>query len=135
MDSGTAENRLEIADLYSRYCHLIDHARYEDWLETFTDDGVFESPRFGRFAGREGLRKFTALYRDSLGGARVLHLVHNQIAKIESDTATGYCDFSYFHSKDSHIQSESVGYYTDLIRRTPAGWRFASRAVTILGSR
>jgi hypothetical protein len=133
--SGTVEDRAELRDLYARYCQMIDHSRYEEWLDCFTDDGVFESPRFGRHAGRDDLKKFTALYRESLGGARVIHLAHNILMKIEGERASGYCDFSYFHCKDARIQQETVGFYTDVMRKTPAGWRFLSRCVTILGSR
>jgi hypothetical protein len=32
------------------------------------------------------------------------------------------------------VQQCTVGYYTDKLRKTPAGWRFASRQVTILGT-
>jgi len=133
--SGTVEDRLEIQDLYARYCQSLDHGRYEEWLDCFTDDGVFESPRFGRRAGREELRKFTAMYRESLGGARALHLVHNPLLKIDGDRGSASCDFSYFHCKDMHIQQGTVGFYTDVLRKTPVGWRFLSRCVTILGSR
>jgi len=31
------------------------------------------------------------------------------------------------------VQQSTVGYYTDKLRKTPAGWRFASRQVTMLG--
>jgi|SRR5579863_3132656 len=127
--------QIEIGELYSRYCHAIDQQQSDAWVDTFTEDGVFESPRFGRFSGREALHKFTKLYRDSLGGARTLHLSHNRLSKIEGDAATSYCDFTYYHAKDAKIQAESVGFYTDVLKLTPQGWRFARRTVTIMGSR
>jgi hypothetical protein len=133
--SGTQEDRIEIRDLYARYCQLLDHGRYDEWLDCFTDDGVFESPLYGRKAGRDVLKQFTHTYRESLGGARVLHLAHNLLMKIEKEHGSGYCDFTYFHCKDGKIQQETVGFYTDVLRKTDNGWRFASRCVTILGSR
>ena len=131
----TRIDQIDIGELYSRYCHYIDQQQGDEWVGTFTEDGVFESPRFGRFAGHDALIKFTKVYRESLGGARTLHLTHNRLTKIEGDSASSYCDFTYYHTKDAHIQAESVGFYTDLLKRTPVGWRFARRTVTILGSR
>src|SRR5271168_71724 len=101
--TGTLEDREEVRTLHARYCLTIDTGRYDEWIDCFTEDGVFESPRFGKHSGRDGLRKFTARYKESLGGAQV--------------------------------QQSTVGFYTDKLRKTPAGWRFVSRQVTILGSR
>ena len=70
-----------------------------------------------------------------MGGARVVHLAHNVLIKIEGNHASGYCDFTYYHCKDNRIQQESIGFYTDVLRKTDSGWRFGSRCVTILGSR
>ena len=53
---GTLEDRIEIRDLYARYCQPLDHSRYDEWLECFTDDGVFESTLYGRKAGRDVLK-------------------------------------------------------------------------------
>ena len=52
--TGTIEDREEIRELYAHYAHTIDNRRYDEWLDCFTDEGVFESPRFGKHSGREG---------------------------------------------------------------------------------
>ena len=132
--SGTLEDRIEIRDLYARYCQLLDHGRYDEWLDCFTDDGVFESPLYGRNSGRDTLKRLTHTYRESLGGARVVHLAHNLLMKIEKEGGSGYCDFTYYHCKNGKIQQETIGFYTDVLRKTDQGWRFASRCQTILGS-
>ena len=49
------------------------------------------------------------------------------------DSGTGTAHLLYYHCKDGRVQQSTVGYYTDKLRKTPAGWRFASRQVTILG--
>jgi 3-phenylpropionate/cinnamic acid dioxygenase small subunit len=131
--NGTLEDREEIRELHARYCLTIDTGRYDQWLECFTADGVFESPRFGRHAGQDGLKKFGALYKESLGGARPLHVVTNVTCEIDGNSATGACYLLYYHCKDGRVQQTTVGYYTDQLAKTPAGWRFKSRQVTILG--
>jgi len=131
--TGTLEDREEIRALQARYCWTIDRGRYDEWIDCFTEDGVFESPRFGLHRGRDGLKRFAALYQESLGGAQVLHVVANPAIELDGDRGTGTAHLLYYHCKDGRVQQSTVGYYTDELRKTPAGWRFASRKVTILG--
>ena len=131
--TGTLEDREEVRVLHARYCLTIDTARYDEWIDCFTEDGVFESPRFGKHSGRDGLKRFTAMYKESLGGARVLHVVANPAFELNGDSGTGTSYLLYYHCKDGKVQQSTVGYYTDKLRKIPAGWRFASRQVTILG--
>jgi len=133
--TGTLEDREEIRELYARYAHTIDNRRYDEWLDCFTDDGVFESPRFGKHTGREGLRRFTAIYKDSLGGAKPFHQITNVIFKIEGDSATGGCYLTYYHCKDGKAALSAAGTYTDRLRKVDGGWRFESRKVTIDGAK
>ena len=78
--TGTLEDREEIRELYARYAHAIDEGRYDEWLACFTDEGTFESSRFGKHAGREGLRRFCAIYKESLGGAKPVHTLSPAMA-------------------------------------------------------
>ena len=48
----TAEDKLEIMELVARYNHAQDQDDYDGWVDTFTEDGVFESPRSGTRGGR-----------------------------------------------------------------------------------
>jgi uncharacterized protein (TIGR02246 family) len=130
---GSAEDREEIRDLYARYAATIDDGDYDAWLECFTDDGVFESSRFGRHSGRDGLRRFTQIYRDSLGGAQVRHVCTNLLFRIEGDAATGSCYLIYYHCNDGKIQQAAVGHYRDTMRKTGGRWKFQSRKVALDG--
>jgi len=131
--SGTLEDREEVRSLHARYCLSIDNNRAEDWIDCFTEDGSFESPRFGKHSGRDRLRRFAAIHKESLGGAQVLHVVANPAFELDGDTGTGTSYLLYYHCKDGKVQQCTVGYYTDKLRKTPKGWRFASRQVAILG--
>jgi uncharacterized protein (TIGR02246 family) len=133
MSNGTAEDREQIRDLYVRYAITIDSGQYEQWLDCFTDDGVFESPRFGRHVGRDGLRKFTQIYKESLGGAQVRHVISAVHFDIEGDRATGGCYLTYFHSKIGKTELAAVGEYRDKLRKVGGAWRFESRQVTVDG--
>src|SRR3989442_581686 len=103
------EDREQIRDLYARYALTIDEDDREGWVACFTEDGVFESPRFGRHPGRDALRKFTALYKDSQHGAQVRHVITNLVIQIEGDHASGSCYLTYYHSKDAKSELAAVG--------------------------
>ncbi len=132
-DLGNLQDRLDVHELYARYAAAIDNGDYDDWLKCFTEDGVFESTRFGRHAGQEGLRKFTKIYRESLGGAQVLHVITNVYFKLEGDGGAGSCYLAYYHCKEGRIQQAAVGRYKDTLRKVDGRWFFASRKVSLDG--
>ena len=116
--TGTIEDREEIRDLYARYAHTIDNGQFNEWIDCFTDDGVFESPRFGKHTGREGLRRFSAIYKDSLGGAKPFHQMTNVIFNIEGDKASGCCYLTYIIARERTTAALSAcGRYNDRLRR------------------
>ena len=133
--SGTLEDREEIRELYARYAHTIDEGRFDEWIQCFTDDGVFESPRFGKHSGREGLRRFCAIYKDSLGGAKPFHQMTNVLFKIEGEHASGCCYLTYYHCKQNKASLSAAGHYNDVLRKVDGQWRFQSRKVTIDGAK
>ncbi len=63
----------------------------------------------------------------------MLHVVANPAFELDGDSGTGTSYLLYYHCKEGKVQQSTVGYYTDKLRKTPAGWRFVSRQVTILG--
>ena len=67
------------------------------------------------------MKRLTHTYRESLDGARVVHLAHNLLMKIEKERGSGYCDFNYYHCKNGKIQQETIGFYTDVLRKTDQG--------------
>lgn len=132
-DLVNLQDRLDIHELYARYAVAIDNHEADDWVACFTSDGSFESGRFGKHVGRDGLARFTKLYRESLGGASVLHIITNVYFKIEGEAGTGTCCLTYYHCKEGKIQQEAVGRYMDTLRKVDGRWFFASRKVTLDG--
>jgi uncharacterized protein (TIGR02246 family) len=51
----TAEDRLEIAELFARWSHAEDSGRAEDWADVFTADGTHVNSKGETAAGREAL--------------------------------------------------------------------------------
>ncbi|MFZ0658804.1 MAG: nuclear transport factor 2 family protein [Candidatus Binataceae bacterium] len=131
--SGTIEDREEIRDLYARYADTLDNHRYNEWLDLFTEDGSFESTRFGKHEGRAGLEKFTRVYRDSLGGAQARHVITNLLFTIDGDDADASCYLLYSHCKEGRVQQSTVANYRDKLRRVNGRWRYQSRKVCMDG--
>jgi len=131
--TGTVEDREQIRELYARYAYTIDYGPYEEWVNCFTDDGVFDSPRFGRHAGHKALLSFTAMYRDSNGDAKVRHMMTNVTFRVNGDSATGGCYLTYYHCKNGKAILEAIGRYEDELRKAEGNWLFARRRVFIDG--
>ena len=129
--TGTLEDREQIRDSVRALRLTIDNGRYEEWIDCFTDDGVFESPRFGKHSGREGL----SVHRDLQGIARRREGAPSSpiMFKLDGDNATGRCYLLYYHCKDGKVQQSTVGYLHRQAAQDAGGWRFESRQVTILG--
>ena len=131
--TGTWEDREQIRELYSRYAYTIDHGPYEEWIRCFTEDGVFESPRFGRHQGPDGLRRFVAIYKDSNGAAQVRHMMTNITFQVDGNRATGGCYLTYYHCKGGKATLEALGRYEDELRKVNGTWLFQRRRVFIDG--
>lgn len=121
----------QVRQLYAVYARTLDTDSYDEWIACFCDDAVFETPRWGRFTGHDGLRKFVRLYRDSLGGARVRHMICNVIFRLSGDDGEGSCDLMYYQTKNGHTELKAVGGYDDTLRKVGEHWQFASRRIVI----
>ena len=82
------EEKDAIRDMMTRYCLAIDAGRYEEWVQCFTEDGIFDSPILGKWQGRDALRAFTAKYREWTGDTQSRHCVMNILIDIQGQTAT-----------------------------------------------
>ena len=129
--TGTPDDREQIRELYARYAIFVDSMRFEEWVNTFTPDGVFESPLFGKFAGHDILRKFTQQYHESWNGGGVRHMMVNVSFDIIGDTATGFCNLIYFSIKDGKSELSATGGYNDTLRKLNGEWLFTHRKVFI----
>jgi len=48
--TGSVEDREQIRELYARYAIYLDSSKFEEWVNCFTEDGIFESPPLGKHA-------------------------------------------------------------------------------------
>ena len=133
--TGSVEEREEVRELWARYAYALDHGDIDGWLNCFTEDGVMESARLGRFEGHVGLRKFAGGIPETRSGAQIRHLCTNQIMDLDGDQGTGSCYFMYFDCKNQNIQQVTVGEYRDVLKRVDGRWKIKHRRVELYGHR
>jgi 3-phenylpropionate/cinnamic acid dioxygenase small subunit len=115
------EDTLAIHELLARYGHVLDNRAWSQLGDVFADDARYDvtDVGWGLFDGLESIKKFLMVdARHPLGH----HTTNVVIEPIDDDQAT--------------VRSKGVGVfpdrtssvvYVDTVRRTPDGWRFASR--------
>lgn len=134
----SADDQLAIHQLLARYNFAIDFGDIDGWAATFTPDGVFEcvgvaegSPLGGRHAGTEALKAYATTHY-GLNQGRARHWNWNLLIDGDGDDATMRCYLgAYSAGQGDSAALRATGVYDDVLVRTPDGWRFASRTVTV----
>jgi SnoaL-like protein len=132
------EDEREIVSTLYGYGHALDYGREEDWVDCFTEDGVFDvrtraGEPFARCDGREQLLEF-ARGHTRPPAAYHKHFVVDPVIELEGDTAR--VD-SYFARLDAgpdggHAHVLAMGRYRDELVRSPDGvWRIKYRLAEI----
>jgi len=121
-DTLTAQDNIDIQQLYARYNIAIDSGDAEGWAATFTPDGVFNT-----FVGHDALVGFIKMWREKLNGATRKHWNNNlQITGNSKEaSATVYLMLVDFSTKPTSILM--TGSYSDSLVKTKDGWRFTKR--------
>ena len=123
--------------LVVEYCHLTDHGEAAQVADLFTEDGIWTSSE-NTMTGREKLRRGFQHRQDN--AARMSrHVCTNLLIDvIDQDTARGVVYLTlYRHDGEpgrgtSPAQAPAmVGEYRDEFGRTPAGWRFCRREISL----
>ena len=117
----TAQDLVDIQQLYARYNWAIDAGDSEAYAATFTPDGVFNNN-----AGHDAIVKFADTFHAGLG-AHVHHWNTNLLIQPTADGASGqvYLVLVDFATKPPTIATSAT--YSDQLVKTPQGWRFKKR--------
>jgi salicylate 5-hydroxylase small subunit len=137
-----AEHWIELNRLYAAYASAVDGGDWDAWPEFFTDDGIYRlQPRENH---ERGLPLATLSFRgkgmlkDRVYGIKetLFHDPYYQrhvtgvplVHKVESGHIESEANYAVFRTKLSEPTTVfNVGRYIDVIARTPAGLKFASR--------
>ena len=116
-------SRVEIVELFARYCHSVDHGEADAWAALFAPDGSFEVAGVMRLEGAEQLRSMPGVVANH-GEGKWRHQVTNLAIEpgAEVDTASVR---AYGLVTDWREGGKPVSFtdYEILLRRLGGAWR------------
>ncbi|MEU9841411.1 nuclear transport factor 2 family protein [Actinomadura sp. NPDC048032] len=122
--SAAVADRIEIADLFSRFARLLDEARHEDADTVFTDDVAVRSPRGGEMRGIGTIADF--LRRSPVEGEHTQHTTTDLLADVDGDRASVSANSLVHYYRDGRAPHQTTGMrIAGTVARTPEGWRFS----------
>ena len=118
----TAQDFVDIQQLYAKYNWTLDAGDAEGYASTFTPDGVFNNN-----VGHDAIVTFANTFHAGLG-AHVHHWNTNLMIVPTAEGATGsvYLVLVDFATKPASIATSAT--YADELVKTAQGWRFKKRA-------
>lgn len=125
-------DRVAIRELTARYNRCFDDQDAAGWAEVFTDDGTLEVLGGQTVQGRDALRAMC-----EATGYGTVHMTTDAVIEIDGDMAKQMCAL-VLGRRSSEPKTSTFGLtgrYEDELVRTPAGWRFRRRAITLDGER
>ncbi len=117
-----------IRDLARRYAHCVWQKDAPGCAALFTEDCEMDPGMGGRvIKGREAMVK---VYTPTFERGDLQPFVHNHVIELDGDSATGTVYLDLRATMDGKAMIGS-GHYDDRYLRTPEGWRFVSRKLTL----
>jgi ketosteroid isomerase-like protein len=128
-----ADDQLEIRNVLARVAHLTDgRGTLQEYLGLWTEDCLWESPVAGTWRGHEGhLARHEKFRAAGVQGpdAQSYHVLTTTWVGLRGDEADALSTWMLISRWSGSPAIEDVGTYTDVLRRTPNGWKLATRHV------
>jgi SnoaL-like domain len=121
MDEGLMADIIEIEQLLARYAVGMTKDDIEAVIEVFTTDGTYSA-----FGDTYTLADFPTLVAAAPKG---LFMCGTPVLDLDGDEGTGEQPLCFIDQTNHDMR---IGWYTDTYRRTDAGWRLRTRAMTFL---
>jgi uncharacterized protein (TIGR02246 family) len=118
------QDQLEILSLVARYCHALDSGDASGVVDTFTEDGLFETPQ-RTYSGREALERF--FQKNVLNDDNERHIPCNHLLSGEADRAAHTCYYQVVFKGRGGIKA--TGVYEDSVVKMNGIWKFQRRKV------
>jgi ketosteroid isomerase-like protein len=126
-------DRIEIQELTARYNRAADDGDADALVAVFTPDGAMTMSSAGQQRAFRGAADLHAMLGGRPPGITV-HATTDSIVELDGDEARQQCTLLLIRRlHDAGKASFRTGRYEDRLVRTPDGWKFAERAVTIDG--
>ncbi|MGH8998321.1 MAG: nuclear transport factor 2 family protein [Acidimicrobiia bacterium] len=129
MSTLDVADRLDIGELYARYCLTFDGGDLDAWTALFAPDGTFQIAGGVRLSGTDELADFAKQMYAGAPGIR--HLVSNVSISAADGGARGSAYVvALGTTDDGAYRILTLGQYDDAFAKGPAGWRFHARTFT-----
>ena len=129
-----ADDELEIRNLLARVVHITDgRGTLDDYMKLWTEDCWWHSPVAGSFKGHQGLIERHEKYRGAgVQGPEVdsFHVLTSVWVDVDGDTASSMSTWMLITQARDNPKIQDIGTYSDTLRRTPEGWKLATREIT-----
>lgn len=111
---------VRVQQVMAEYCLRLELSPFEEWLDLFTDDCVFEV--FGRtLHGRE---QVAAMLSQAPHG---IHMAGTPHVEVDGDTASSVQNYIFV---DGSTRELNMGWYHDRLTKGPEGrWRIAHHRI------
>ncbi|MDX3850587.1 nuclear transport factor 2 family protein [Streptomyces sp. AK02-01A] len=117
-------DRIEIADLFTRFARLLDEKRWEDADTVFTDDVEVHSPRAGEIHGIDKVVGF--LRQAEVEGEHTQHVTTDLLVDVNGDQAAASGNSLVYFYREGQAPHRTSGLrLAGTVVRTPAGWRLS----------
>jgi 3-phenylpropionate/cinnamic acid dioxygenase small subunit len=113
----------QIRNTLARFCQYLDDRRFEEWSQTFTEDGSFND-RVGRATILKWIQGAELATRPEL---KRKHTIVNAIISVDGEHAQSVSDLVMFDQVGDAPWTIRVGRYTDELVRQPGGEWLISR--------
>ncbi|MGA6205810.1 nuclear transport factor 2 family protein [Nocardia testacea] len=115
-------DRIEIADLFTRFARLLDEGRYRDAATVYAPDVTVHSPRGGTLRGIDTVADF--IRRSEVDGEHAQHTTTDLLVEVSGDRAAASANSLVYYYREGRPPHRTGGLrLTSTVVRTPAGWR------------
>jgi 3-phenylpropionate/cinnamic acid dioxygenase small subunit len=126
----SADDYVEILQLYHRYCHALDMGTGEAFAACFTPDGEFTGGRGpGKAADDRAPRKGTAALTQMGSTSGTRHFTANLVVTRTPEGAKGSCYLLLYSARSTPDAWVEIAIYNDWLVKTAQGWKFKKRVV------
>jgi len=112
-------DKIAIRELLDEYCLRLEVNPFEEWLDLFTDDTVYEV--YGKTLS--GRRELADMLSKAPHG---VHLGGPMRITVDGDTADTVQNYAFFGDNDKYTNK---GWYHRTLKRTEKGWRISHTRV------
>ncbi|MBO2452116.1 nuclear transport factor 2 family protein [Actinomadura barringtoniae] len=129
MTDALIADRIEIADLFTRFALLLDEGRWDDADTVFADDVAVHSPRGGELRGIDKVAAF--MRQGEVEGQRTQHTTTDLLVELDGDKAAASSNSLVYYYRDGQAPHFTGGLRQACsVVRTPAGWRLSEVRIT-----